>query len=136
MTCQRANMLTIPARLRFDVDNSPAAHLALQNLRREARQPGQRHDPGHPFEAIERQLTRQPLPRFYPFLGRAHHRIDAEQIGPAQQKRDHTRWQIAAPGQTAGGDTGAVFELGEDRRQCVAADRIDRAGPTLAIERP
>ena len=29
MTCQRATMLTIPARLRFDVDNNPAAHLAF-----------------------------------------------------------------------------------------------------------
>ena len=44
--------------------------------------------------------------------------------------------QIAAAGETAGGDARAVFELGQDRRQGRAADRVDRAGPTLAVERP
>src|SRR5271155_735095 len=80
MTCQRANRLTIPPPLRLDVDNGPAAHLALQNLRGEFRQRGKRHGPGHPFEAVERQLAHQAAPRFDPFLARTHHRIDAEQI--------------------------------------------------------
>ena len=48
---------------------------------------------------------------------RAHHRIDAEQIDAAQQERDHRRRQVAAAGEAAGGDAGAVFELRQDRRQ-------------------
>ncbi len=78
----------------------------------------------------------QPPPGLDAQLERAHHRIDAEQIDAAQQERDHRRRQVAAAGEAAGRDAGAIFELRQDRRQGGAADRVDRAGPALAVERP
>ena len=87
-------------------------------------------------EPVERQVARQPGPGLDPLVARAHHRVDAEQVDAAQQERDHGRRQVAAAGQAASRDAGAVFELRQDRRQRVAADRVDRAGPALAVERP
>ncbi len=88
-----------------DIDDQPAAHLALEDARREIRQPGERNHFGHPVEPVLRQVAGEAVPRHDPRGPRAHHRVDAEQVDRAQQKRQDACRQIAA----AGGDTVAAL---------------------------
>src|SRR5437762_4190817 len=102
---------TILSLLPRQIDNDAAAHLALQDARRQRRHISQRHGLGHPFELSERQIAREAIPGLDALLARAQDRVDAEQIDPAQQERDHAGRQVATAGEPAGGDAGAVFEL-------------------------
>src|SRR5712671_5600785 len=105
-----------------EVDDDTAAHLALQDARRQAEHIGERHGLGYRLEPGERQVAGEAVPGLDAFVARAHDRIDAQQIDAAQQERDHRRRQVAAAGETAGGDAGAIFELCQNAGQCRAAD--------------
>src|SRR2546421_6544177 len=95
-----------------EVDDDAAAHLALQDARRQAERIGERHGLGHRFEPGERQVAGEAAPGLDAFVARAHDRIDAEQIDAAQQERDHRRRQVAAAREAARRDPGAGFEPG------------------------
>src|SRR6266436_1217655 len=125
----------IPSRLMRDLDDNSTANFAFKDFRRQIRQSGQWHSLSHLFEAIERQIAGKTLPCFDPLLARTHHRIDPEQVDAAQQERNHRGRQIAAAGEATDGDTRAIFELGQDRRQGGAANRVDGTGPAFAVER-
>src|SRR5438874_1630159 len=71
---------TILSLLPRQIDNDAAAHLALQDARRQRRYIGQRHGLGHPFELGERQIAREAIPGLDALLARAQDRVDAEQI--------------------------------------------------------
>ena len=91
---------------------------------------------GYPVERSSGNRGRGAVQPSRRSAARAHHRIDPEQVDAAQQEREHRRRQVAAAGEPQAATAGAVFQLGQDRRQSGAADRVDRAGPALAVERP
>src|SRR2546430_3949317 len=71
-----------------EVDDDAAAHLALQDARRQRRHLGERHGLGHRFEPGERQVAGEAAPGLDAFVARAHDPIDAQQNNPPQQERD------------------------------------------------
>ena len=87
----------------------PDLDLAAKNARRETGNLRQRYFLDHPFKPIERQVAGKALPCLDPWLLGAHDRINAQQIDPTQQERDHRRRQIAAAGEPARGDRGAIL---------------------------
>src|SRR5436190_23115833 len=57
-----------------EVDDDAAAHLALQDARRQAEHIGERHGLGYRLEPGERQVAGEAVPGLDPFVARAHDR--------------------------------------------------------------
>ena len=97
----------------------------------------QLHDVGHRFDAVTRSSSVSGRSRASARPGRrAHfrrtaHRVDTQQADSAQDERQHRGRKVVAARETARGDGPSVADLGEDGRQRLAADRVDRAGPAL-----
>src|SRR5262249_4602197 len=117
----------------FHYDSPPNPALDYAARRRDHL--GKRNLARHLRKLAPIKLAREPTPRQLPIRPRTHHRVDAIERYPTQDKwSDRTR-QIHAAGQSTSGDRTTIPRHREQIGERGRADRVDAPRPTLFSQR-
>ena len=117
-----------------DVDDGPSLQLAVEQRARGVDRLRQADLARHLVEPRADDVAGDQLPGAGPGRVVDVDAVDAVERDAAQDERHHRRREVAALGQAAGGDGAVPAGRGADVGERVAADRIDRAGPALALQ--